>query len=135
MTETAIRPEVVKLLASVDITALDEHKPLPEAFRELRHHDGRQVTPGEAKQIASSTLAESAHAVTLSRAVAEAHSARADDMRRFSELARPYWGDDQPDTTIGDALAAMTAAERAEADTILARLNGDSLDYLVAIPS
>ena len=29
----------------------------------------------------------------------------------------------------------MTAAERAEADAILARLNGDSLDYLIAIPS
>ncbi|MGO9780038.1 MAG: hypothetical protein ACLPQY_09770 [Streptosporangiaceae bacterium] len=134
MTETAIRHEVVKLLADVDIAALSEHKPLDEAFRELRHHDGRQVTPFEAKQIASSTLAESAHAVTLSRAIAEAHSARADDMRRFSELARPYW-DGESDATIGDALEAMTAAERAEADAILARLNGDSLDYLIAIPA
>ena len=135
MTGTAIRHEVVKLLADVDIVALDEHKPTPdEAFRELRHYDGRQVTPFEAKQIAGATLDESAHAVTLARAIAEAHSARADDMRRFSELARAHWDGDQPDTTIGDALAAMTDAERAEADAILARLNGDSLDYLIAIP-
>ena len=97
--------------------------------RDWRHSDGRPITAAEAVQMALAPLAEFVEAARWIGLRAEISAARSKDVLRLAEPHQALRNGD-PDVTIGDALDMMTPAERAEAEAILARLNGDPRDYL-----
>ncbi|MER7799021.1 hypothetical protein ABTX71_01685 [Streptomyces parvulus] len=114
---TLIRTEVTALL--LDLTVDDSGNWV--------HYDGHPLTDAEKDTVSSATPAECrAAADTLSQAIGEQEKEAA-ALGRIRALAAPYFEQLPAGSTMGDAMALMTAEERGEADRLAAGLTPDGV--------
>jgi hypothetical protein len=131
-----VRPEVVILLADVDIAdKLFEvgglpDKPIGEFIRESKHRDGRVVTEAEAVLIGSATPEEFEATARLALAEADYAQDLAAANQRFVAILQSAWDRLPEGSTADDALALLPPAERAEAEELAGRLFPDGYLYL-----
>lgn len=121
---TAVHPDVVSLLADVDMT-----EPF-NRWRAWTHFDGRSLTPEECDLIGSATADEVRASADYHHTIAEHHAQRQADLTRVQELLAPYFAKLPDGAVTGDALTLMPRTERDEVVAITQRIAPDGMLYV-----
>lgn len=116
------RPEVVALLVDMEMGILQSGRYV--------HRDGRPFTDAEHALAGSAVWVDVEAARDLVATEAEFYMSKAADASRVVELLDPYFARFPDGANVGDALAIMPEAERAECIEIMERTNPDGYVYL-----